>query len=69
MAKLSKLQRSNNAHLRLQHKYNCIVGKSADIKYYYHLRVRELQKDKKRILSNKERRGIFSHVSKLVNKK
>ena len=69
MAKLTKIQRSNNAHKRLQNRYDYMPGKTAEIKYRYHLRVRVRQEMENRILSKKERRGIFSHFAKLVNKK
>lgn len=69
MAKLTKIQRSNNAHKRLQNRYDYMPGNTAEIKYRYHLRVRVRQEMENRILSKKERRGIFSHFAKLVNKK
>ena len=69
MARISKIQRSNNAHKRLQNKYDYIPGNTAEIKYRYHLRVRVRQEKENRILSKKERRGIFNHFVKLVNNK
>lgn len=68
MAKFSKLERSNKAHERLQRKFDYMPGNTAEIKYRYHLRVRLRQEKEDRILSKKERRGIFSHFAKLVNK-
>lgn len=66
MAKISKLTRSQNAHFRLRQKAADMPGKKGDVIYYYHTKVIDSQHDNKRILSKKERRGIFASIRRKV---
>ena len=66
MVKLSKLHRSQNAHIRLRQKAVGMPGKKGDVIYYYHTAVIDRQRDNKRILSKKERRGIFASIRRKV---
>ena len=64
MAKISKLTRSQNAHMRLRQKAADMPGKRGDLVYTYHGEVIKRQKSAGRVLSKKERRGIFSPLKK-----
>ena len=66
MARLSKLQRSNNAHFDLRRKHADTPGKKGEVLYRYHDNVLKVQKAKKRVLSKSDRRKIFSTVRKRV---
>ena len=66
MKKLTKLQRSRNAHVKLRNRAMNTVGKTAKIKEIYHNSVLNQQFTEHRILSKKERKGIFARISKLV---
>ena len=68
MARLSKLQRSNNAHFDLRRKHADTPGKKGEVLYRYHDNVIKAQKAKKRVLSKSDRRKIFSTVRKRVYK-
>ena len=59
MARLSKVLRSNDAHNRLMHKYDSDVSVMGATKWYYHKEVGAIQHKRGKILSRKERRGIF----------
>lgn len=68
MARLSKLQRSNNAHLILRHIHAKTPGKKGDVLFRYHDNVFKAQRAKKRVLSKSDRRKIFSTVRNRVYK-
>lgn len=59
MAKYSKLNRSNSAHLRLRKKYSQLGGKQSYIKEAYHLECFLVQKNLKRVLNKREKKRIY----------
>ena len=61
--KLTKLQRSNNAHWKLRQRAADVPGKRGDLLYSYHGEVLRRQSSRKRVLSRSERRGLFSRLS------
>lgn len=63
MAIFTKLQRSQNSHLKLQHKYTDFPGLKGDILYRYHRNIIKIQHANKRIISKSERRKVFNTVS------
>ena len=67
MAKLTKLQRSNNAHRRLYKKYSVLGGRDAQIKEEYHASACLLQEVKKRLLSKAEKRRIYKQATHKIN--
>ena len=61
MAKKTKVQRSNAAHLRLQRKYSQLGGHIAMAKEGYHEEVRLRQEIKGRCLGRDEKKKIYDH--------
>ena len=66
MKKLTRLQRSQNAHYDLRRKHTYTPGKKGDVLYRYHDNILNMQKAKKRILSKNERQRVFTTVRKRV---
>ena len=66
MAKLTKLQRSQNAHARLKTKHVYTPGVKGEILMRYHSNVLNVQKAKKRVISKQQRREIFATTSNRV---
>ena len=64
--KLSKYQKSQNAHFRLRQKAADMPGKKGDVFYYYHTEVINRQAGRKSVLAKKERRGIFAAIRRKV---
>ena len=71
MAKLTRLQRSNNAHKRLEKKHDkkrlSSKGRERDIAFVkttYHSRVLYTQKKIGRVLSQKEKRAAYEDIIK-----
>ena len=69
MAKLTRFQRSQNAHFDLRMKHADTPGKKGDVLHRYHNNILNIQKAKKRILSKSERRKIFATVRNRVYKR
>ena len=67
--KLSRLQRSQNAHFRLRQKAADIPGLRGEILHTYHKTILDEQKQARRILTKKERQGVFRSLSKLLTPK
>ena len=66
MAKLTRFQRSQNAHFNLRMKHAHTPGKKGDVLHRYHNNILNMQKAKKRILSKNERRRVFTTVRNRV---
>lgn len=66
MARLTRLQRSQNAHSVLRMKHADTPGKRGDVLYRYHNNVLQMQKAKKRILTKTEKRKVYTTVRKRV---
>ena len=66
MAKLTRFQRSQNAHFNLRMKHAQTPGKKGDVLHRYHNNILNMQKAKKRILSKNERRRVFTIVRNRV---
>ena len=66
--RLTRYQRSQNAHWDLRKKHENTAGKKGDVLYLYHDHVLNVQKAKKKVLTLKERRKIFATVKKTVYK-
>ena len=66
MAKLTRFQRSQNAHFNLRMKHANTPGKKGDVLHRYHNNILNMQKAKKRILSKNERRRVFTTVRNRV---
>lgn len=67
MPRLSRLQRSNNAHFDLRVKAGNLPGKRGDVVYEYHGKMISLQSKANRVFSRKERRDVFSRIEKQMN--
>ena len=67
MKKLTKLQRSQNAHMKLRSKHSSTPGKIGDVKYRYHTAVLKAQKAKKHVLSKSDRAKIYKTVCNRVH--
>ena len=68
MARTKRLIRSQNAHHRLRLKHSDTPGKRGEILYRYHRACLGKQKTENRILSKKERRSLFTKITRRVNK-
>ena len=66
MKKLTRLQRSQNAHLNLRRKHADTPGVKGEVLYRYHNNILNMQKAKKRILSKNERQRVFTTVRNRV---
>lgn len=66
MTKLTRLQRSQNAHYDLKRKHADTPGKRGDVLYRYHNNILNIQKAKKRILTKNERRKVYATVRRRV---
>lgn len=66
MAKLTRFQRSQNAHFDLRKKHADTPGKRGDVLHRYHNNILNMQKAKKRVLTKNERRKVFATVRKRV---
>ena len=69
MAKLSRLQRSQNAHSRLRMKHADTPGKKGEIKYTYHNKILAKQKALGRVMTRSERKMEYDSISSFFNKK
>ena len=70
MAKLTRFQRSQNAHFKLRMKHADTPGRKGDILHKYHDVILNKQKKEKRVVPIKKRRQIFSSILKRnMNKK
>ena len=69
MAKLTRLQRSQNAHSRLRLKHADTPGKRGEIKYTYHNKILARQKDLGRVMTRQERKMEYDSISSYFNKK
>ena len=69
MARLTRLQRSQNAHYDLRVKHRDTPGKRGDVLYRYHGNILNMQKAKKRVLTKSERRKVFTTVRNRVYRK
>ena len=66
MAKLTRFERSQNAHFNLRMKHANTPGKKGDVLHRYHNNILNIQKARKRILSKNERQKVFATVRKRV---
>ena len=66
MKKLTRLQRSQNAHLNLRRKHADTPGKKGEVLHRYHNNILNMQKAKKRIMSKNERQRVFATVRNRV---
>ena len=67
MAKLTKLQRSQNSHFRLRQKAADIPGKKGEILFTYHNKILQRQKAKGQVLSRTERKLEFDSIKSHFN--
>ena len=67
MKKLTKLQRSQNAHWDLRIKHSSGSGRISYVKYRYHTAVLKAQTAKKHVLSKSEREKIYKTVCNRVH--
>ena len=68
MSKLTKFQRSQNAHFNLRMKHSNTPGKKGEVLHRYHNNILNMQKAKKRILSKNEKRKVFKTINARVYK-
>ena len=68
MARTKRLIRSQNAHHRLRLKHSDTPGKRGEILYRYHRACLGKQKTENRILSKKERRSLFTKITRRVER-
>ena len=68
MARSKKLVRSQNAHWTLKLKASDIPGKRGEILFRYHRAVLGKQKIENKILPLRERRKLFTLISKRVKR-
>lgn len=69
MARLTRLQRSQNAHSRLRMKHADTPGKKGEVLFTYHNKILQIQKHQNRILSKSERRMEYNSIRSHFNKK
>ena len=60
--RLSKLQRSNNAHWRLKQVAADVPGKRGEVLYAYHSEVLKRQSSRRYVISRAERRKLFLNL-------
>lgn len=68
MSKLTKFQRSQNAHFNLRMRHSNTPGKKGEVLHRYHNNILNMQKAKKRILSKNEKQEVFKKVNERVFK-
>ncbi len=62
MKKMSRFERSNNAHRRLFNKHIVVFGNlDSEIKANYHTSVLALQRGSQKILSRKEKQVVYKY--------
>ena len=69
MARLTKLQRSQNAHFKLRMKHADTPGKKGEIKFTYHNKILARQKALGRVMTRSERKMEYDSISSFFNKK
>ena len=69
MSRLTKLVRSQNAHMGLRQKAADVPGKRGEVLYTYHNKILQIQKHQKRVLTKFERREEFKSINSHFNKK
>ena len=67
--KLTRLQRSQNAHWDLRQRAADVPGARGEILFTYHKVILDKQKQTRRILSKKARQSVFRSVSRHVTSK
>ena len=69
MKKLTRLQRSQNAHSDLRRKHADTPGVRGEVLFTYHNKIIQIQRAQKRVLSRKERKMEFDSIRSHFNKK
>ena len=69
MKKLTRLQRSQNAHLNLRRKHADTPGVRGEVLFTYHNKIFQVQRAQKRILSRSERKMEFDSIKSFFNRK
>lgn len=69
MAKLTRFQRSQNAHFKLRKKHADTPGKKGEIKYTYHNKILARQKALGRVMTRSERKMEYDSIHSFFNKK
>ena len=69
MAKLTRFERSQNAHFNLRMKHADTPGKKGEIKYTYHNKILARQKALGRVMTRRERKMEYDSISSFFNKK